>query len=214
MMSLQSVMLLLSFLFCCSAQAPTTTLEGKLLYADKSPFNETTRITLNNAEYTTYSREDGSFSIFDVPPGIHQLDVHSVSYHFGQIKIQLLPDSMDTPKCLEYPYPGAAKMATKYPLELSPQATLEYFEKPKGFNIFGLLKNPMIIMVLFSGVMMYLMPKMMDDLTPEEQEKMRQHMKNQQDPTQMLSSMFGGGGDSSKEDAVAARQARRRAKKD
>jgi hypothetical protein len=170
----------------------TTTLEGRLEFPDKTPFNITnTRISLNNEEYHTYSRMDGSFVIYDVPPGIHQLDIHSTNYHFAQVKIQLLEDSMEQPKCLEYAYPGSTKQVTKYPLVLYPYATYQYFEAKKGFNLFSMLKNPMVLMMLFSVVLMVAMPRMMEGLDPEEKAKMREQMQAQQDPTKMMSEMWG-----------------------
>jgi hypothetical protein len=171
--------------------AQTTNIEGRLANNDRTPFNSTTKITLNNAEFTTYSRTDGTFTIYNVPPGIHQLDIQSTNYHFGQIKIQLLEDSMDVPKCLEYAYPGAVKQFTKYPLVLYPFAKYQYFVQRRGFSLFSLLKNPMVLMMLFGGVMTFVMPKMMEGLDPEEKAAMRKQMENQKDPTKMLSQMWG-----------------------
>lgn len=59
--------------------APKTQIEGKLEFPTGTvkTFNITTKITLNHGEYTTYSRRDGSFVIYDVGPGIHQLDIDS-----------------------------------------------------------------------------------------------------------------------------------------
>ena len=207
---------LLLLLYSVSAQVPTTTLEGQLQYANKTPFNVTTRITLNNAEYTTYSRADGSFVIYNVPPGIHQLDIHSNIYHFGQIKIQLLEESMDTPKCLEYAYPGASKQPAKYPLVLYPHATYQYFEPRRGFSLFGLFKNPMVLMMLFSVGLMVMMPKMMEGLDPKEKARMKQQMEAQKDPTKMLSQMWGEITGAPEQDPAAARRERRqnRSKRD
>ncbi|MGK3739676.1 MAG: hypothetical protein ACI8RD_004314 [Bacillariaceae sp.] len=172
-------------------KVPTIELEGRLEFPNSAPFNITTKITLNNGEYTTYSRTDGSFVIYNVPPGIHQLDIDSKTFHFGQIKIQLLEEAMDSPKCLEYAFPGAPKRALKYPLVLNPKGTYQYFEAKKGFSIFSLLKNPMVLMMLFSVVLMVMMPKMMDGLEPEEKARMKEQMKNQQDPSAMLTQMWG-----------------------
>jgi hypothetical protein len=204
--------LIVSPFLSVAAQNPTTTtLEGRLEFPDKTPFNVTTRITLNNAEYTTYSRADGSFVIYSVPPGIHQLDVHSVDFHFGQIKIQLLEESMDVPKCLEYAYAGALKQPTKYPLVLYPHAVYQYFEPRRGFSPFNMLKNPMVLMMLFSGVLMFVMPKMMEGLDPEEKAKMKSQMENQSDPTKMLSQMWGEftGGAPEADDPTQSRKERR-----
>ncbi|OEU15396.1 hypothetical protein FRACYDRAFT_275659 [Fragilariopsis cylindrus CCMP1102] len=192
-LKLVKALILLGCLSKCSAEnVPTTDLEGRLEFPSSAPFNITTKITLNNGEYTTYSRTDGSFVIYNVPPGIHQLDIDSKTFHFGQIKIQLLEEAMDAPKCLEYAFPGAPKRALKYPLILNPKATLQYFEAKKGFSIFSLLKNPMVIMMLFSVVLMVMMPKMMEGMEPEEKARMKEQMKNQQDPSAMLTQMWSG----------------------
>ena len=196
------------------ATPPTTTIEGRLEFPDKKPFNITTRITLNNQQYTTYSRSDGSFSIFNVPPGIHQIDIHSNTYHFGLIKIQLLEESMDSPSCLEYAYPGALKQTIKYPLVLNPHAKYDYFEKRRGFNLFVILKNPMVLMMGFGAILMFLMPKMMEGLSEEEKLQLRQQQQAQGDPTQMLSKMFGDitGTGGNEDSAAASRSARRAAR--
>jgi hypothetical protein len=183
--------LLYSYSAAGNPTTTTTIIEGRLVAADTLPYNTTTRITLNNDEYTTYSRVDGSFSIYNVKPGVHQLDIHSTTHHFGQIKIQLLPESMDQPKCLEYAYPGAPKAMIPYPLVLTAHATYQYFEKRAGLSIFGLLKNPMVLMMIVSAGLMFLMPRMMEGLDPEEKAKMRKQMETQQDPTKMLSQMWG-----------------------
>lgn len=166
-------------------------IEGRLQFSDKTPFNETTRITLNHGEFSTYSRLDGTFAIRNVPPGIHVLDIQSTVYHFSQIKIQFLPDEMSNPRCIEYLYPGAKKNAVPHPLTLTALATYSYFEPRRGFSIFDLLKNPMIIMMAFSAGLMFLMPKMMEGLDPEEKERMKQQMEMQKDPTKLLSQLWG-----------------------
>ena len=64
------------------ADVPKTNIEGLLEFPAgvTKTFNITTKITLNHGEYTTYSRRDGSFVIYDVGPGIHQLDIDSKSF--------------------------------------------------------------------------------------------------------------------------------------
>ena len=173
------------------AEVPTTNLEGVLKFSDMSTYNLTARITLNHDEYTTFSRSDGSFTIYNVKPGIHQIDIYSANFHFSQVKVQLLEDSMDTPKCLEYAYPGAQKNAIPYPLVLTAHAAYDFFEQRKGFSVFVIFKNPMFLMMAFSVGMMFLMPKMMENLEPEEKERMKQQMEMQKDPTKMLSQLWG-----------------------
>jgi hypothetical protein len=192
------VLLLLTLLACCAAAAtPTATIKGTLLLPDDTPVNMT-RVSLNAGEQQTYSRLDGTFAFYNVPPGVHVVDVTNHQYMFSQVKIQLVEDSMDAPKCIQYAYPGANKQPIDHPLVLTATATYEYFEKRPGFSILSLLKNPMLLMMVFSVGMMFLMPKMMENLDPEEREQMRKQMEMQKDPTKMLSSMFGMGGEQEK----------------
>jgi ER membrane protein complex subunit 7 len=184
------------FLLCATsvdaAISGTATIEGKLQFVDKSVFNATTRITLNHGEFSTYSRAaDGGFTIYNVPPGVHVLDVQSTAYHFSQIKIQLLEDDMQNPKCLEYVYPGAKKQPTKHPLVLNAIATYDYFETRKSFSILSILGNPMLLMMALSAGMMFVLPKMMEGMEPEEKEQMKKQMEMQKDPTKMLGQLWG-----------------------
>jgi hypothetical protein len=191
-----------------SGDAPTATatIKGTLLLPDDTPVNMT-RLSLNAGEQLTYSRLDGTFAFYNVPPGVHLVDVHSHTLMFSQVKIQLLEDSTDIPKCIEYAYPGANKQPIAHPLVLTAHATYEYFEQRAGFSIFSLLRNPMLLMMLFTVGMMYLMPKMMENLEPEEKEKMRAQMEMQKDPTKMLSHLFGLGEE--EEPAKPARRTKR-----
>lgn len=170
----------------------TATIKGTLRLPDDTPVNMT-RVSLNAGEQLTYSRLDGTFAFYNVPPGVHLVDVHSHTLLFSQIKIQLLEDSMAAPKCIEYAYPGASKQPISHPLVLTAHARYEYFETRPGFTVFSLLRNPMLLMMLFSVGLMYVMPKLMENLEPEEQERMRASMEMQKDPTKMLSQLFGMG---------------------
>lgn len=174
----------------------TMTIEGRLQYPDKTPFNTTTRITVNHGEYTTYSRSDGNFTIHDITPGIYLIDVNSPTYHFSQVKCLFKPEAVNEGKpvfsCLEYLYPGAPKQAVTSMLVLNALATYEYFEVKRGFSILSMLKNPMVLMMAFTAGMMFLMPKMMEGMEPEERERMQKQMEMQQNPTKMLGELFGG----------------------
>ena len=92
---------------------------------------------------------------------------------------------MDVPKCIEYLYPGAPKQAIPHPLELTAHASYEYFEPRQGFSLLGILKNPMLLMMLVSVGGMFMMPKMMEGLDPEQKDQMQRQMAMQQDPSKV-----------------------------
>ncbi len=125
------------------------------------------------------------------------LDVHSPYYHFSQVKIQILEQDEEgengpvEPKCIEYFYPGAAKRSVSHPLTLYANAEYKYFAPRPAFSPFVMLRNPMVIIMIFSVGMMFIMPQMMGNLDPEQKEQMKKQMEAQQDPTQMLSQLWG-----------------------
>lgn len=169
----------------------TTSIHGRLRHPDPNIALNSTRVTLNDgSKHNTYTQQDGSFVFYRVPPGVHLLDVQSRQHHFSQVKIQLLEEAMDVPKCIEYLYPGAPKQAIPHPLELTAHASYEYFEPRQGFSLLGILKNPMLLMMLVSVGGMFMMPKMMEGLDPEQKEQMQRQMAMQQDPSKMLTSLF------------------------
>jgi ER membrane protein complex subunit 7 len=163
-MALRSLLALALFCFqgllllVDAASAEAGVIQGKLQYPDKRPFAEMTRISLNHDEQHTYSLSDGSFTFFNVGPGIHVVDVYNHAYHFAQIKCQFLEEEMDRPTCIEYIYQGANKLPASHPLAITALASIEYFEAKRGFSVMSIVKNPMILMMLFSVVMMYFMP--------------------------------------------------------
>eukprot|EP00569_Conticribra_weissflogii_P007909 CAMPEP_0171350336 /NCGR_PEP_ID=MMETSP0878-20121228/36161_1 /TAXON_ID=67004 /ORGANISM="Thalassiosira weissflogii, Strain CCMP1336" /LENGTH=253 /DNA_ID=CAMNT_0011855241 /DNA_START=8 /DNA_END=769 /DNA_ORIENTATION=- len=181
----------------------TTTISGRLLLpsvlTNPSPKKShqppvvlnSTRITLNDGTHTTYTQPDGTFHFYRVPPGVHLLDVQSRQFHFSQVKIQILPDALDSPKCIEYAFPGAPKQAISHPLELTAHASYDYFEPRQGFSLMGIFKNPMLLLMVATAGMMFWMPKMMEGLDPEQKEQMQRQMEMQQDPSKMLTQLWG-----------------------
>ena len=134
-------------------EAPATVpIRGKLLLPSGEPLTNTTRITLNDGEWATYSQTDGAFVFHRVGPGVHALNVHSHEHHYPTVKIQLKPENDMEPKCIEYAYPGAAKVVVSYPLELTALAQYQYFEPKPRFNPLRLLKNPMVLMMVVRRV--------------------------------------------------------------
>lgn len=184
-------------LLSTTASEETITLHGRLQFPDKRPYNTTTKISVNHGAYTAYSRSDGNFTFYDLPPGIYQIDVLSVQHHFSQVKCQYKPElaleQKPTLSCLEYVYPGSAKRILDEILVIHALAEMTYFEERKGFSVLSMLKNPMLLMMIVMVGMMYMMPKLMEDMNPEERAQMKKQMAMQQDPTKMLGELFSGG---------------------
>jgi hypothetical protein len=128
-------------------------------------------LTLHGGEQRllTGLRPDGSFAFHGVPPGSHQLHVACVplvynSYiievsHAGNVRF-ILPDS-----------------GTELPLPvwLEPIARAQYTEPP-AFTLKSIISNPMYLMIGASLVGMLLLPRMIENMDPQELESMKQQM--------------------------------------
>ncbi len=177
---------------------PTTDFHGRLtLPPSNSPYDSGTTVTLNGGTHFAISDASGKFVFKDIGPGVYHLEVRSTVHSFPSVKIQLLEESMDQPKCNLYVYPGAEKQSVNCTslLSLPALAKYDYFEKRQPFSIMSLFRNPMMLMMIFSGGMMYMMPKMMEGMDPEQKEQMAKQMQMQSDPSMMWNELFGGGGD-------------------
>ena len=165
--------------------------EGTLVLKDRSRNLGTTEVMLNGGEYRTLTKTDGTFTFHDVEPGVYLLDVLSVEHFFSQVKINL-PRSASSPiQCLEYRYPGDAKRSISYPLRLVSPGRKQYFEQREAVGLHTLLKNPMLLMVGVTGLMVLVLPKLMENMDPDEVKKMQEQMGAAQDPASMVKHLFG-----------------------
>ena len=153
---------------------------------------EPTKVVLNQGDYTAFSRFDGSFRFHDVPAGIYVVSVLSTEYHFGDIKIDVRNDGRI--RALLYAYPGAPKAPTAYPLVFRLQAQYKYFVPRPELNMLSIFKHPMILMMVPMMLMMFCLPKMMENMDPEEMKQMKAKMKKGEDPRDQLPSWLGGTG--------------------
>jgi hypothetical protein len=62
---------------------------------------------------------------------------------------------------------SARKEALPYPFEIAPAGKMEYFEKREGFNVRGMLMNPMVLTMCFSLFSVFLMPILAKNMDPE-----------------------------------------------
>lgn len=80
-------------------------------------------------------------------------------------------------------------------LVLEPLRDEEYYEIREPFSIMSVVKSPMGLMVGFMLIVVFLMPKLMENIDPEEMRRAQEEMRNQGVPT--LSSLLPGAGRSS-----------------
>lgn len=115
----------------------------------------------------------------DVPAGTYVLSVISHDHIFDKVpsprytlskthSSQLRVDVLETDTLPEiHPYiPGTPMLspslvALSYPIHLSATQKLNFYTAREGFNLVGMFKNPMMLMMLVGGVLVFSMPYIM-----------------------------------------------------
>ena len=175
----------------------SVTIEGKLSIADIMDGLPALPLVLSGSQssYTSYVTDSGNFNFYDVQPGRYQLQVQSSSHLFSQYKIDISGASSGHKiRVLEYKYPSAPKQVIAHPIMIDAHSRINYFQKRESFGLHTLLANPTMLMMLFTGAMALLLPRMMANMDPEELKEVQAQMNQQGNPQEMLSNMFGGGG--------------------
>ena len=143
------------------------------------------KVTLNQGEQWAMSKFDGTFQFHNVKPGIYVVNVVSTLHHFGEIKIDVR--SSGKVRALLFPYAGAKKVPTVYPLHFRVQGNHQYFVARPQLSILSIFRHPMILMMVPMMLMMFCLPKMMENVDPEELKQMQDKMKSSgEDPMDQL----------------------------
>ncbi|WVQ79159.1 hypothetical protein IAT38_001255 [Cryptococcus sp. DSM 104549] len=212
------------------------TLSGRIAFSELLPYEAlppTSQVSLDHGLRKAWVKQDGSFELPNVPEGVHHVETLVPGYFFQPLIVTVTP-STPTPESSDtlttepintipsYSIHVQASFPSRQPLPVSspslpnplvvqPLAKEDYFIPKGGMNVMGLLKNPMVLMMVFSGVMLYGLPKIMAnmDVDPEMAKEMaetRQRMQGMQnmDWAGSLSNMLSGGSEEAPRPAAAA----------
>ncbi|XP_044968811.1 ER membrane protein complex subunit 7 homolog [Hordeum vulgare subsp. vulgare] len=119
-----------------------------------------TKVILNGGHKVTFARPDGYFAFHNVPAGTHLIEVFSLGYFFSPvIRVDMRARNLG--------HIQAALTENRRVLNelvLEPLKEEKYYEMRKAFNILSLLKSPMGMMVGSMVVMVFVMPKMTENI--------------------------------------------------
>jgi hypothetical protein len=174
-----------------AAAAATTTIEGTVLQGRGwEPLRlDGLRVSLNGGERVTFTRADGRFALPGVGAGVYLLEVEAAPWApsaaasgrlpatstgalFSTYRVQVAPPKgagadaasgggVTVTGVQELRYPGAPRLPAAHPLEIAPAAPASFFEERPKPSVWGLLANPTVLMILFMGGMVFVMPRMM-----------------------------------------------------
>ncbi|KAI8146851.1 hypothetical protein BJV82DRAFT_596643 [Fennellomyces sp. T-0311] len=177
---------------CLLANAEAATVTGSIgvngILPDVRRLRPTTRVALNGGAYSALVKANGQFEITGVDTGSYLLEVQAIDYVFPKVRLDV--DKEQGITRATYTGYGASwetrGHTVEQPLELKAKAPAIYFTERTGFNVLGMFKNPMFLMIGFSALMMFVMPKIMANMDPEALKEMSQ---SQADAQKMLADM-------------------------
>jgi len=143
-------------------------IEGRL--ATDLPL-ETVRVVLDGGAYTAIPRQDGSFKLHSVSPGTYLLEVLDTQSVWPTVRLDVSATSPGKARALL----THSRQPLPFPLPLEPLvAKPTFFEKREGFQWSSMLMNPMVIMMGVTVLIMFVFPKMMANMDPDQLKEMQQ----------------------------------------
>ncbi|KAJ9184050.1 hypothetical protein P3X46_007832 [Hevea brasiliensis] len=136
------------------------------------------KVMLNGGQSITFLRPDGYFSFYNVSAGTHLIEAAAIGYFFSPVRVDVSAR-----------FPGKVQAALTEnrrglsELVLEPLKDEQYYEIREPFSIMSVVKSPMGLMVGFMLVVMFLMPKLVENMDPEEMRRAQEEMRQQGVPS-------------------------------
>ncbi|KAG2491921.1 hypothetical protein HYH03_009656 [Edaphochlamys debaryana] len=129
--------------------------------------------TQSGEEIRSYVDSDGSFAFRDLPPGIHTLQPFHLKLVYPEFRLEISRKGTLTRASLSH----NRQMVLQAPLVLRPAMEAAYYEKRKPFDLWGFVKSPYGLMIMFSLFAIIVFPRMKMD--PEDYKEMQEAMRVQ-----------------------------------
>ncbi|KAG6475981.1 hypothetical protein ZIOFF_065215 [Zingiber officinale] len=141
------------------------------------------KVILNGGQSITFTRADGYFSLYplerhNVPSGTHLIEVAELGYFFSPVRVDI---SARNPGNIHAALTENRKVL--YELILEPLREEQYYEIREAFSIWSVVKSPMGLMLGFTLLVIFVMPKLMDSIDPEEMKRAQEEMRAQGIPS-------------------------------
>ncbi|XP_015886640.2 ER membrane protein complex subunit 7 homolog [Ziziphus jujuba] len=136
------------------------------------------KVILNGGHKITFLRPDGFFSFHNVPAGTHLIEVAAIGYFFSPVRVDV---SARNPGKVQAALTENRRGLNEFVLE--PLSEEQYYEIREPFSIMSVVKSPMGLMVGFMLIVVFLMPKLVENMDPEEMRRAQEEMRNQGVPS-------------------------------
>lgn len=149
--------------------------------ASLPPSTHATILSPDGSYKTSLLTRINTIQFSDLIPGSHLLSIFTRDYHFAQYRVDVLPTASSsdlqestTRETIEVVQtfrghewgnkgPRAGSGNDTLIIAITPSSKKEFFQERSGFDVLGIFKNPMILMALFSGGLVFGMPYLMEN---------------------------------------------------
>ncbi|CAI8599595.1 unnamed protein product [Vicia faba] len=145
------------------------------------------KVILNGGQRVSFLRPDGYFSFHNVPAGTHLIEVAATGYFFSPVRVDV---SARNPGKIQAALTENRRGLSEFVLE--PLKEEQYYEIREPFSVMSIVKSPMGLMMGFMLIVVFLMPKLMENMDPEEMKRAQEEMRSQGVPS--LANLLPSGG--------------------
>ncbi|KAG8898868.1 hypothetical protein FRB99_007091 [Tulasnella sp. 403] len=172
--------------------------EGSIVWNEVCPDIKTlhpTKVVLDGGRWKADVLRDGRFVLRDVDPGSYVFEVLARDHYFDQLRVDVTtaqppkdgvpntsaPAPTPTNLVVEVrPLPlGTPHNATPlpaplpYPIKVAARQKKVYFEPKEDFSVLAMFRNnPVMLLMAGSAVMMFMMPKLLASMDPEDRKEL------------------------------------------
>uniref|UniRef100_A0A6N2KHE4 ER membrane protein complex subunit 7 beta-sandwich domain-containing protein n=1 Tax=Salix viminalis TaxID=40686 RepID=A0A6N2KHE4_SALVM len=127
------------------------------------------KVILNGGQHVTFLRPDA---------GTHLMEVDAIGYFFSPVRVDV---SARFPGKVQATLTEKRRSLSEMVLE--PLKEEQYYEIREPFSVMSVVKSPMGLMMGFMVLVMFVMPKLMENMDPEEMKRAQEEMRNQGVPS-------------------------------
>lgn len=172
-------------------------IEGKIYPPEAqvlSNWQVVTKVLVNGGEFIGFLKEDGTFTIHNVPSGSYVLEVVNPDYAYEPVRVEINSKGKYRARKVNY-IQTSQVIPVAYPLKLKALSRLRYFQAREQWRITDFLFSPMVLMMVLPLLLIMVLPKMMND--PETRKEMEQINNltkyDMPEMSEVLTSFFAGG---------------------
>ncbi|XP_069702303.1 ER membrane protein complex subunit 7 homolog [Periplaneta americana] len=175
--------------------ADVYSVEGKIFPPDSyvtSNWQSLTRVLVNGGDFIGFLKEDGTFTINNIPSGSYVVEVANPNYAYEPVRVEINSKGKYRARKVNY-IQTSQVLQVPYPLKMKPLSRFRYFQVREQWRVTDFLFSPMVLMMVLPLLLIMILPKMMNDPeTRKEMEQLNNFKYDMPEVSEVLTSFFTG----------------------